>query len=237
MSDNTRLQQIRENERKSHIAMYSDSELYQEGSWLRKPIKTVLDLLPYFESKDDVRVLDLGCGVGRNCISIAKHLQNIPCCIDCVDILDLAIIKLKDYAEKYGVSESIHGIVSPIEGFLIPKNHYDWILAVSSLEHIDSEGSFIKKLSEIRDGLRSNGIVTLVINSDVREYETATNTAVPAQFEVNLPTVKLLELLENTFAGWSILKSTVRQQHYEIPRECGICELHTSVVSFAARKS
>lgn len=42
MSEETRLESIRESERKSHIEMYSNEELYKEGSWLSKPIKTVL---------------------------------------------------------------------------------------------------------------------------------------------------------------------------------------------------
>lgn len=63
------LLQIRESERKSHIEMYSNSELFKEGSWLRKPIKTILNLLPEFKDYKELNVLDLGCGVGRNCIA------------------------------------------------------------------------------------------------------------------------------------------------------------------------
>lgn len=60
--NNSRLQQIRESERKSHIETYSNEAMYQEGSWLRKPIKTVLDVLPVFEGYEELTVLDLGCG-------------------------------------------------------------------------------------------------------------------------------------------------------------------------------
>ncbi|MBR6643932.1 MAG: hypothetical protein IKL28_09785 [Lachnospiraceae bacterium] len=38
------IQSIRESERNSHIILYSGKELYKEGSWLNKPIKTVTDL-------------------------------------------------------------------------------------------------------------------------------------------------------------------------------------------------
>lgn len=31
--------------------MYSNEELYEEGSWLSKPIKTVLDIIPEFKIK------------------------------------------------------------------------------------------------------------------------------------------------------------------------------------------
>lgn len=72
MIEKDRLAKIRESERKSHEALYSGEELYKEGSWLKKPIKTVLDLLPLFREYDELKVLDLGCGVGRNAIAVAN---------------------------------------------------------------------------------------------------------------------------------------------------------------------
>lgn len=55
MNYENRLKQIRESEKQSHIEMYSNSELYKEGSWLRKPIKTVLDIIPLFNDYSDLR--------------------------------------------------------------------------------------------------------------------------------------------------------------------------------------
>ncbi len=72
---NQRIEQIRESERKSHMDTYSSTVLFEKGSWLSKPIKTVVDLFPYFEGKDRFRGLDLGCGIGRNCIPLAQHLH------------------------------------------------------------------------------------------------------------------------------------------------------------------
>ena len=120
-----RLKQIRESEKQSHIELYSNSELYKEGSWLRKPIKTILDIIPLFSDTPELNVLDLGCGVGRNCIAIAQSFKNIPCKIDCVDILNLAIEKLYDNAKELGVASSINGIVETIENYHIKENKYD----------------------------------------------------------------------------------------------------------------
>ena len=55
-----RLKQIRESEKQSHIELYSNSELYKEGSWLRKPIKTIFDIIPLFADAPELNVLDLG---------------------------------------------------------------------------------------------------------------------------------------------------------------------------------
>ncbi len=231
-----RLQSIRESERKSHEQLYSGEELYKEGGWLNKPIKTVTDLFPLFEECKDFRALDLGSGVGRNSIAIAKQFQNISCRIDCVDILELAIEKLLENAKWFGVCECINGVVCPIEDFVIEANVYDLILVVSALEHIDSEESLIKKLEEIRDGVKQNGVVCLVVNSEVTERNKATGEALFPQFEVNLRTLELQELLQKAFDGWKILKSTLRGQQYDIPRENCVSELSTKVVTFVVRK-
>lgn len=235
MEDN-RLIQIRESERKSHIEMYSNDELYKEGSWLRKPIKTVLDIIPLFEKNEEINVLDLGCGVGRNCICIARHYHDRLCKIDCVDILDLAIEKLYVNAEEYGVTSNICGIVKPIECYPIKENNYDLIIVVSSLEHVDTEESFVNKLYEMEKGVRKNGIVCLVLNSNVREFDKKTGCEIPAQFEVNLATEELQELCKKIFDKWTVLKSTIVEQQYDIPRDNRINELRTSVVTFVARK-
>ena len=236
MDYENRLKQIRESEKQSHIEMYSNSELYKEGSWLRKPIKTVFDIIPLFKNYSELNVLDLGCGVGRNCVAIAQSFKNIPCKIDCVDILDLAIEKLYENAEELGVASSINGIVENIENYPVGENKYDLVLAVSALEHIDSEQSFLSKLSEINRGIKKNGIVCLVINSDVKETDKSTVEEIPAQFEVNLQTEKLQAVLKEKFSDFEIMKVTISEQQYDIPRGDIISDLKTKVVTFVARK-
>lgn len=231
-----RIRQIRESEKKSHIKMYSSDEIYQPGSWLTRTIKTIKDIVPLFQEYQKLRVLDLGCGIGRNSIFIAEQYKEIDCIVECVDILELAIEKLSFNAEKYGVSEHIRGIVKPIEEYTIKENTYDFIIAVSALEHVETVESFLSKLEEIRDGICENGVVCLVINSEVREKDKVTGEELPAQFEVNLKTEELQEILNRTFEGWTVLKSSVQEQQYDIPRENGIIDLQTKVVSFVARK-
>lgn len=233
----TRLKDIRESEKKSHIEIYSNEKLYRTESWLKRPIKTIIELIPLFREYKELCVLDLGCGVGRNCISMAKEYRNKDCHIECVDILDLAIEKLYINAEEYGVSSNIEGIVKAIEDFEVKKNKYDLIIAVSALEHIDTKVSFVKKLEEIRDGIREKGIVCLVINTNVIEKDKKTGESVPAQFEVNFVTEELLVALNDIFEGWAIIKETVQEQQYNIPREFGVSDLRTNVVTYVARKS
>lgn len=234
MMDN-RLKQIRQAEKESHIKTYRENKLYENSGWLSKPIRTVLDILTLFEGYKELRILDLGAGVGRNCIPFAVKYHDVVCKIDCVDILDEAIQILNDYAGVYHVESSICGIVSSIEDYNIPSNQYDLIMAISALEHVDSKETFQEKLMEIRKGIRKNGIVCLVINSNVTEKDRATGEMLLPQFEVNPATGELRSQIRDLFADWQELKSTVGQQKYDIPRDNRMVELTSDVVTYVAR--
>lgn len=231
------VESIREAERKSHEEVYSTAKLFEKGSWLQKPVKTVLDILPLFEEYETLNVLDLGCGVGRNSIPIAQAFQKAKCIIDCVDILEMAVDKLNFYSSEYGVSDRINGIVSSIDDFEIKKNGYDFILSVSSLEHINSENAFINKLYEICNGIKENGVVCLIVNSEVSETDKQSGKPLEPQFEVNLKTDKLVSLFQYVFNGWQVLKTTVVNQRYDIPRNDCIADLTTNVVTCVVRKA
>ena len=233
---NDRLSRIRESEKRSHTEIYTNEKLYQSDSWLQRPIKTVQELLPFFDEHTELRALDLGCGVGRNSIYIAQQFKAMDCSVDCVDLLEIAIEKLLENAAERGVSSQINGITQSIEAYKIQRNAYDLIMAISALEHIDSEVSFRKKLAEIRDGIREKGLVCLVINSNVTETSLATNKPLEAQFEVNLPTETIQAFLAEAFSGWEVIKASVVPQQYDIPRESFTSRLNTNVVTYVARK-
>ncbi len=230
------IDKIRAAEKASHIEIYSTAKLFESGSWLAKPVKTVVDILPLFENYNNLSVLDLGCGVGRNCIPIAQKFNNITCTIDCVDILDFAINELNENSKKYNTEKSINGVISSIDKFNITTNHYDFILSVSALEHVDSEITFENKIKEIASGIKEKGIVCLIINSEINELDKETREILSPQFEVNLKTEELLSMLRKHFYGWEVLKETIVPQRYDIPRENCTADLSTNVITFVARK-
>lgn len=231
-----RLIAIRESERKSHTEIYTSEELYNSDSWLQKPIKTVREIVQLLEEYKELHVLDLGCGVGRNSIYVAERFKDKNCMIDCVDLLDIAIEKLMQNAIAHNVKTNINGIVKSIEEFNIDTHLYDLIMAISALEHIDTEANFVKKLNEIKNGLREEGIACLVMNSNIAEMNMNTGQVVDAQFEVNLSTMKMQQYLNEVFDGWTLLKSSVVQQEYDIPREGFMSHLRTDVVTYIVRK-
>lgn len=230
----TRLDAIRRAEAESHIAAYNAYTLYAPGSWLSKPVLALRELLPLYAHRRGLRVLDLGSGVGRNAIAAAQALPEST--VECVDILPMAIEKLKENAEKLGVREQIVGITAPVDGFAIENDGYDLILAASVLEHLDSRESAIEKLTEIARGIRPGGAVLILMNTGVREWDTATGEALAPQFEVNLPPEEVRELLTKTFDGWAVLWDRLVHQKYDVPRGKRRATISSEVVTFTARR-
>lgn len=233
---NDRIDRIRENEKKSHTEIYQKETLYSSNTWLGKTIKTVKELVPYFEDYEIIRALDLGAGVGRNSIFLAEQFRDKDCRIDCVDLLDIAIDKLKQNAAVHSVDNSINGITQSIEDYIIAPDSNDLIMAVSALEHVDSEESFVSKLKEIEEGIRDHGIVCLIINSEINEINIETSQELEPQFEVNISTEKMKNMLSDVFKNWTVIKESIVNQKYEIPRDGITSRLTTNVVTFVAQR-
>ncbi|MEJ9269961.1 class I SAM-dependent methyltransferase, partial [Bacillus thuringiensis] len=98
-----RIDYIRQEEKEYHDLCYEQYKLFETGSWLHKPVKTVMDLMDYFEEKNKLQVLDLGSGVGRNSIPIAQKIKNASGTVTCVDLLDSALTKLQIYSKEHDV--------------------------------------------------------------------------------------------------------------------------------------
>ena len=230
----SRLSEIRQAEAESHTAAYENLTLYAPGSWLSKPVKALEALLPMYEDRRGLRVLDLGSGVGRNAIACAARLPESR--VECVDILPLAIEKLRENAEKLGVAEQISGCCGPVDGFQVKRDGYDLILAASVLEHLDSKPCAVRKLREISDGIRPGGSVLLVMNTGVKEWDAETGEKLDPQFEVNLPPEEVRALLEGTFSGWEVLWDKCIHYEYEVPRGSAVAMICAEVVTFTARR-
>ena len=231
-----RLAVIRRAEAYSHTEAYTNLTLFESGSWLSKPVKSIMEIVPYFQEYERFQGLDLGCGIGRNCIPVLQTLRRIPSAMDCVDILELAIEKLKENAEKYGVDDRINPIVSSVDDYQIEQNRYDLIIASAVLEHLDSFETLSKKLHQIKNGLKYGGIACFVVNTSIAEHDKRTQEKQSVQFEINMQTPALEDILHAVFAGFELLKHSVIHYKYDTFRESGITELDTDVLTYVVRK-
>lgn len=213
-----RLEYIRTEEKKYHDFCYENFKLFESGSWLHKPVKTILDILEEFNEMQYISVLDLGCGSGRNSIPIAQTLKNRDGKVVCVDLLVSAITKLQEHSKEYEVQQFIKPIMLDIEHFQIEKAEYDFIIAVSALEHVSSEQILKKKLREMTVGTKPNGINCIIINSNVKEILTESNKEIAPMFEVNICTDSMFELLDQQYDGWNIQVRNVKHLEFDIDR-------------------
>lgn len=232
----TKIEYIRSEEKKYHDFFYENNQLFEEGSWLSKPVKTVIDLLPLLNQKQPIQILDLGCGVGRNSIPLAQAIQENNGKVVCVDLLDSALRKLTDYCKDYNVEETIEMEKADIGDYQIKSNGYDLIVAVSTLEHVKTEVIFERVVRQIADGTKSNGINCLIVNSEVEEIDRETNERLDALIEVNLSTETMLNKLNSIYSGWEVLQSSVKPLEYRINRDGKLILLKTRAITFVARK-
>lgn len=230
------LYKIRNAERISHENCYENNCLFEEGSWLAKPVASVMDILPLLNEEPCVKILDLGCGVGRNCIPAAQFFSKIPCYIDCVDILDCAIDQLVSYSKKYQVDKNIFPHTCAIEDFPIQANTYDLILGISSLEHTASLNHLKDLLVNIYLGLKPKGIACMIINSSITEENAIDHSTLLPQFEINLPTKSMQDLLKSCFPQCHTLKNVTSAQSYIVPREDLKVKINTNVITYIIQK-
>lgn len=231
-----RLANIRLEEKKYHDFCYTNYNLFEPGSWLYRPVKTVMDLLEEYKDREYLKVLDLGAGVGRNSIPIAESMKNRNGKVVCVDLLESAIDKLLSNSQEYGVSQYIDTRLSDIEQFIIEHEEYDIIVAVSALEHVSSESALEQKLNDVTAGTKANGSNCIIIGSNIREVNLGNGQQLDPMFEINLTTERMLEILDVRYNEWEVKQRLVKQLEYEIERNGELVKLTTDCITFVAKR-
>lgn len=231
-----RIEHIRSEEKKYHDFCYENYKLFEEGSWLYKPVQSIMQLLRLFNNKENIKVLDLGCGVGRNSIPIAKSIEDQNGLVTCVDLLDSAINKLEQYSVEHGVREIIQPVISDIESFEIQKQEYDFIVAVSSLEHVQSVEDFETVVKRMAEGTKMNGINCIIINTEVEEIDIEANAKLEALMEINLSTEEMLIKIKDIYLDWEVIETIIKPLEYNITRNEKSILLKTNAVTFIVKK-
>ncbi|MEB1807138.1 MAG: class I SAM-dependent methyltransferase, partial [Bacillaceae bacterium] len=95
---------------------------------------------------------------------------------------------------------------------------------------------FIDVLQKMIRGTRAGGIHYLVINSGVEEIDMKTDNKLDPLFEVNLPTEKMMSLLQEVYRSWSELEVVVKPLEYTIHRGEKVVQLKTNAITFVVQK-
>ncbi|EEK78870.1 hypothetical protein bcere0009_22750 [Bacillus cereus R309803] len=195
-----------------------------------------MDLIDHFEGQKNLQVLDLGSGVGRNSIPLAQKIKNASGTITCVDLLDSALTKLQTYSKEYGVIKNIKTEQAAIENYYIAPNTYDYIVAVSSLEHVKSEEDLTNVLHSMKKGTKTGGVNCLIINSNIQEIDLHTNEELDALIEINLSTDYMIHLLKSIYKEWQEIKIEIKELAYNIVRNEREIQLKTNAITFVVQK-
>jgi len=233
----SKLERIRMKEKEYHDHCYNNNQLFMEGSWLHKPVKTIMDLFDIIQDHSEIKILDLGCGVGRNSIPLAEKLVNRKGTVVCIDLLESAIENLVQYGHKYRVLDKIRYEVTDISDFNIEQNNYNFIFSVSSIEHLASEDIFDVTLRNIMKGTVAGGMNCFIISTNIRETEVETGTALEPMYELLFETDYLLNKLKSNYMNWKCIKQTIKPYEVEIIRDGQRVLLQGDVVTWAVQKT
>ena len=185
-----------------HETLYEETVLFQPGSWLAKPVQTVLDHLELL-SFHEMRVLDLACGVGRNSIPVARRIQAANGQVVCVDLPPSAV-ELRQYAVLHGVSSNLEAIVADVEHYEIAVDTYHYVIACSCLEHMSSEDAFVSKIEQMQAGTVRQGIHCIMMSTEVKEIDQETGLEEEGLIELNLSADRAFSILDELYSEWEI---------------------------------
>lgn len=231
-----RIETIRQKEKEYHDECYENNIVFKPGSWLHKPVKTIIHLMSNFDDKPEVTVLDLGSGVGRNSIPIAEMLKQKKGKVICVDLLESAISKLVEYSSHYDVKDKICPVLSDISNYSIPIESFDLIFSISAIEHLKSEIEFDNILGSMIGGTKDRGINCIIISTNVRKTLIDSGELVEPMYELLFDTEYLIRKFESVYSGWEVLKHTVKPYGVEISRDEEKIFLESDVITWAVRK-
>ncbi|UPK46148.1 class I SAM-dependent methyltransferase [Paenibacillus pabuli] len=234
---NEQFEAARKAETGYHSNFYQNNELFASGTWMSRPMPMVMDMLDrLLTHKAELRVLDLGCGVGRHTIPIAQRLGQTNSEVIGVDLLDEAVDGLRKYAKEYQVDHIVQAEKADVEHYAVEPDHFDFIAACSCLEHVSTKQALVEAIERLQAGTRTGGIHCITMSTSVEEKEINTGREIEPLIELNLPTAEAIALLEKTYADWNILlqehvTQTIEEEKYDEPTQFR-CEL----LRFAAQK-
>lgn len=217
-----------------HEELYASSSLGSPGSWLANPHPSVIDAIGRVEDEAAVQAFDLGSGVGRHAIPMARLLP-AGSIVTAVDLLPSAIRRLRDNCSRAGVAASVVPVVADIEEFEFGVARASLIVGFSSIEHVSSPEAMRALLERCRDATRSRGVVMFGVLAD-RVEVAADGTTTDGFVETRLSSDEAGRCLEGVFDDWQVIRHEVHPSAATEQRDGVEHELRGSLVLFTARR-
>lgn len=122
------------------------------------------ELVKLFNEKGDGKVLDIGCGRGRNSLYLSSLGYNVIA----VDVSKYAVIQLNQNAKLLGYD--IEGIVCDIGDFSF-SDKYDIIVISNVLQFILKRVEQINIIYKVMEYINTNGIIFIKVPLTVMQLE------------------------------------------------------------------
>jgi len=219
-----------------HREYYSAHELFQPGTWIEKPNSALMAIGEELAGRQQVTLLDLGSGVGRNAIPLAQLLGKTTTTIDCVDIVDVAIEKLKDNATRYQVAHIIKPIVGNVAEFSIALAKYDLVMAMSVLEHAVKSDQFESIIKRIQAGTKVEGFNCLSITTNLSESDSETGKSITPLISTAISSEACEALLRDLYRDWEIQRLDFSNFSQRLQREQQIVDWSADYCLFVAKR-
>lgn len=227
----------RQSEADYHQRFYEDNDLFENGTWMSEPGPVVMEMLErLLLHKEDLMVLDLGCGVGRNTIPVAERLKGSLSKVKGVDLLKDAADMLKSNAAEFGVDHLVEAEAADVEHFAIAEDAYDYILACSCLEHTSSMEALTDTLTAMKKGTKLGGIHCITMSTDVEEVDRKTGKSTEGLIELNIPQKQAMELLDRSYEEWNVLIKQAVPQSIEEEKDGRHIDFRCNLITFVAQK-
>lgn len=172
------------------------------------PNHDIVEIVPLLPA--DARVLDLGCGEGRN----AFYLAGLGCEVTAVDRSAAGIEKLLTVAESAGVP--IEGVVADLNDFTV-SGTWDLVMAHGVIDYLDN-ATWRRLLGEVKDVTRPGGINAYTCMLFTEEHPPGPEFDA-AGFKHSLAQGEL----RGFYDGWELLRHdryVKWDQHPGIPEHC-----------------
>jgi cyclopropane fatty-acyl-phospholipid synthase-like methyltransferase len=196
------IERARAYERDYHENIYGSHGLFEPGTWLYKPAAYATKSFDLVQKHNDVRVLDLGGGVGRHSIPAAQHFGESSKIV-CVDLLASAIEKLSQNAERLGVANRVAGIAADVE-ILELSEPQDLILSISCIEHVPTKQRLEKLIERLQTATTPKGIHCFMMITNNEWIDSTNDKKLTPLIEQNLTSKETIDMLEILYSDWKI---------------------------------